>query len=334
MAMRKQAQHSPDEENAPMMLFEEENEHDNNPDTTTGTANTDANADEHPPFQTLEEATMTAVAVDSSTVPCDVSFCSPKKAILSCVFGILLFVLYEAIFVPKEERLFQPKAGITSFLLWADDHPVEGWFAIVLLISVVLVTLLPLGAPLFMGCGYVYKGAYGWTMGIPIATLASMGGSTLGAVLCFLLGRYLFREKVRNWARSKYPMFDAIDAAASEQGLRLMAMLYLTPVIPLGPLCYMCGTTSISLSSFAFARIAATPLMMLYCFIGASSGTLVSSSSDTDEDNKALIIPGMLLSFVMIAVITRYIQKELNIILERQEIHRGEKVELELSTPY
>ena len=119
-----------------------------------------------------------------------------------------------------------------------------------------------------------------------------------------------------------------------------MAMLYLTPILPLGPVSYMCGTTSMALSSFVIAKIASLPLMLLYCFIGASMRSLISgpkqNNKDTSaalssemkkvEENKVLIALGILLSLVMITGITTYIRKELHKILERQEKHKpGEK---------
>ena len=51
-----------------------------------------------------------------------------------------------------------------------------------------------------------------------------------------------------------------------------MAMLYLTPILPLGPVSYMC----VALSSFVIAKIASLPFMLLYAFIGASTGALLS----------------------------------------------------------
>ncbi|NJK53074.1 MAG: hypothetical protein HC936_10140 [Leptolyngbyaceae cyanobacterium SU_3_3] len=70
--------------------------------------------------------------------------------------------------------------------------------------------MIPIGTPITLGCGYIYKGLYGWKLGVLIATIVSMGGSALGAVTCFLLGRYLMRDQVRLWIK-KYPLFDAID---------------------------------------------------------------------------------------------------------------------------
>ena len=105
-----------------------------------------------------------------------------------------------------------------------------------------------------------------------------------------------------------------------------MAMLYLTPILPLGPVSYMCGTTSMALQSFVLAKVASLPLMLLYCFIGASAGALLSSDPQAAsaevksiEENQTLIISGIVLSFVMIGGITHFIKKELDKILDRQK---------------
>jgi uncharacterized membrane protein YdjX (TVP38/TMEM64 family) len=113
--------------------------------------------------------------------------------------------------------------------------------------------------------------------------------------------------------------------AAAEQGFRIMTMLYLTPIMPLGPISYMCGTTSMALSSFLTAKIASLPLKLLYAVIGGSAvgsaGALVSNSDEDGaagdelkdiQENRSLIVSGILFSFVMIAWITHYTKKELN----------------------
>ena len=109
--------------------------------------------------------------------------------------------------------------------------------------------------------------------------------------------------------------------AAAEHGLKILAMLYLTPIAPLGPLSYMSGTTSMALSHFALAKIASLPIMMLYVFIGASAGALVAASSRDSgnleenahklEENPVLILFGIVISVVMISTISVYIKKEL-----------------------
>jgi hypothetical protein len=104
-----------------------------------------------------------------------------------------------------------------------------------------------------------------------------------------------------------------------------MAMLYLTPVLPLGPVSYMCGSTSMELSTFIIAKIASLPLMLFYVYIGAAAGTLIADA-DAIEHNATLIISGIGLSTVTIACISNYIRKELMHVLDRHK-SGGKKVD-------
>ena len=126
--------------------------------------------------------------------------------------------------------------------------------------------------------------------------------------------------------------------AASEHGLKIMAMLYLTPVLPLGLVSYMCGTTSMDIVSFAVAKIASLPLYLIYTFMGASAHSFIkrgkkgaddaggegvgdeqqqpeafSAAEEAKqlEENEALVVAGIVLSIFMMTCITRYIKKEL-----------------------
>jgi uncharacterized membrane protein YdjX (TVP38/TMEM64 family) len=271
--------------------------------------------------------------------------CSGKQVVAFIMASIAGCLFWDAFITPPEKRWLRPDTS-ERFLEWAEANPYSGFWALLLVIASCVVLMIPMGTPLTLGCGYIYKGVYGWGVGLVVATAVSVLGSGIGAVMCFLLGRYLMRDRVRKWIRN-YPLFDAIDVgkyiimissasgiamtltqttsytAISEQGLRIMAMLYLTPVLPLGPVSYMCGTTSMALSSFTIAKLASLPLMILYCFIGASTGTLLSDPTGAEakkiESNKTLIVLGILLSAVMISCISHYIRKELDKILERQK---------------
>ena len=135
--------------------------------------------------------------------------CNGKKVVSSIMFSIIGLVIWDAVFTTPENRLFKPDFADT-FLRWVQANPAQGIFAFLIVIATAVVLMIPIGTPLTLGCGYIYKAAYGWTWGLTLATAVSMGGSALGAVACFLLGRYLMRDQVRLWIR-KYPLFDAID---------------------------------------------------------------------------------------------------------------------------
>jgi len=241
-----------------------------------------------------------------------------KQLLLGAIGLLFALIIWECFFVEPEDRLIKPDFS-DKFLDWVQSNPGWGLGAILLVIAAAVVSLVPIGTPLTLGCGYIYRGVYGWKLGLLVSTVVSMAGSTLGAVTCFLLGRYLMRDTVKKWVRN-YPMFDAIDVAVSEQGMKIMAMLYLTPVLPLGLVSYMCGTTAIDLYSFAVAKIASLPIYLMYTFMGASAHSIINGKkggiSLTDEANKLeenqyLVVAGLVLSVVMISLITRKIKKEL-----------------------
>ena len=139
------------------------------------------------------------------------------------------------------------------------------------------------------------------------------------------------RDRVRKWGR-KYPLFDAIDIAVSEKGFKIMCLLYLTPVLPLGPVSYMCGTTSMPLVRFASAKIAALPLMLVYVFIGASTDTFLGAGMEhggvavdgggdgpkivekmgvDEETHRKMVLFGLCLSIVSMSLVSHFVKKEL-----------------------
>lgn len=262
-----------------------------------------------------------------------------KQIVLGAILFFFTLILWECFFLEPEDRLIKPDFS-DKFLNWVQSNPGLGLGAILIVIAAAVVSLVPIGTPLTLGCGYIYRGVYGWKLGLFVSTAVSMAGSTLGAVTCFLLGRYLMRDTVKRWVRN-YPMFDAIDVAVSDQGVKIMAMLYLTPVLPLGLVSYMCGTTAMDLYSFAVAKIASLPLYLMYTFMGASAHSFIKGSkggrndnnlgkSLTDEankleENKFLIVSGLILSVVMITLITRKIRKELMKILDEQKREKIDK---------
>ena len=138
------------------------------------------------------------------------------KKILLLIFAVFFCaIVWESFFLDPHERLIPPDFS-DKFLVWVQSHPGSGLWAITIVIAGGVVTMVPVGTPLTLGCGYIYRGVYGWKLGIFVATVVSMSGSCLGAVICFLIGRYLMRETVQRWVR-KYPLFDAIDVGKANE---------------------------------------------------------------------------------------------------------------------
>jgi Uncharacterized conserved protein len=113
-----------------------------------------------------------------------------------------------------------------------------------------------------------------------------------------------------------------------------MALIYLTPAVPLGPMSYMMGTTSMNVWDFAKAKIAALPMTALYVYLGAATGTLLLAEEEEGVDGKGvaggggdgkgvkhnmgdlslspmMVMAGILLSVLIIVVISVKMKHEL-----------------------
>ena len=167
----------------------------------------------HPPFLPLEETNEINDHSHHHHTASSRSYCkslpSGKKVVSTFMMAFIAVIVWDAMWTPTEQRWIRPDFS-DNFLRWVQLHPAKGLLAFLIVIAVGVIFMIPIGTPLTCGCGYIYKGAYGWKAGLTIATAVSMGGSALGAVICFLLGRYLMRDQVRQWIR-KYPLFTAID---------------------------------------------------------------------------------------------------------------------------
>lgn len=155
--------------------------------------------------KTRQEAAGLSESSSSSSCPS----IDGKKVVGLIILGTIGMLLWDAFMRPPEERFLKPDAA-KEFLEWVEANPYWGIGAFLIVIAVCVVLLLPIGTPLTLGCGYIYKGVYGWYTGVAVATAVSMAGSALGAISCFLLGRYMMRDRVRKWIRN-YPIFNAID---------------------------------------------------------------------------------------------------------------------------
>mmetsp|Transcript_24233 Transcript_24233/g.28552 ORF Transcript_24233/g.28552 Transcript_24233/m.28552 type:complete len:365 (-) Transcript_24233:98-1192(-) len=248
----------------------------------------------------------------------------PRRALRGNVIqkigvGVILFA-----FLVVAKRAFRP-SQLQGFFIWMEEHPAKGVIAYTLISPLFMVFLVP-AAPLVFGAGFIFKTLFGWVAGVILCSLVTLFGSLLGSIFCFFLGRYWIRKTVRQWSR-KYPLFDAIDAAVSDNGFKIMCYLYLTPVLPLGLMSYVIGTTSMPIKPFALARIAALPNTALHVYVGAATGTLFTHSSKGDGSDRfeevslspQIMILGIIVSIISVTLIGMKIKIELQKVLDEQK---------------
>jgi len=219
---------------------------------------------------------------------------------------------------------------LKELLSWMEFHPYAGVLVFILVYALCTVLFIP-GAILTIGCGFTFGYVYdtSLTKAVIIASTTVFLGASLGSIMAFLLGRYLFRDCVLNMAK-EYPMFEAVDRALEHNGIKIMILLRLSPLIPYNALDFMSGITSISIASYSIALLGVLPGVVLYTFIGATASTLGDHDGDGmtgggggESQNplvrKISLVFGILFAALGVSVAAYHANKELKKILEEQQ---------------
>ncbi|KAG7337645.1 SNARE associated golgi protein [Nitzschia inconspicua] len=208
------------------------------------------------------------------------------------------------------------ETALLQFLGWVQQHPYEGALAVTTCYIVATIFFVP-GSLLTLGAGFALGSAFdNPAMGVLIATCAVFVGASLGSIGSFLLGRYLFRDCVYRLAES-YPLFQAIDRALERNGLKIMVLLRLSPLIPYNALDYMSGITSIPLRDYTIALVALLPGALMLSFFGASASSLADSTTSTNTTVKIItIVSGLVFGGGGVYTASHYSKLELDRILQ------------------
>ncbi|KAL3923761.1 MAG: hypothetical protein SGILL_001464, partial [Bacillariaceae sp.] len=242
---------------------------------------------------------------------------------------VALVLLAFVIFVIVDSQTNQyVRTGITAFLEWIEENPGAGVVAFMFVYFFATILFIP-GSILTLGAGFVFSASFGSLgVGILLGVLSVFLGASAGAIASFLLGRYLLRDGVLKLSK-KYKIFEALDRAMAENGLKIMALLRLSPIIPFNIINYVAGVTSISFWSYCLALFAIIPGTTLYVFLGASAGSLAESATSGDSATITIVVVvvGVVFGILAIAMTSYYAKKELNrVVAERQAELEGEHV--------
>ena len=114
----------------------------------------------------------------------------------------------------------------------------------------------------------------GVLFGLLRGTLYVATGATLGAVLAFVVSRYLARDWVEEkWGKD--PRFRALDQAVAREGWKIVGLIRLSPVFPFTPTNFIFGLTRIPLPHFFLVTwISVLPLTTFFVYLGTLMGDL------------------------------------------------------------
>jgi len=187
---------------------------------------------------------------------------SPRwKSALKLVAGLV--ALGALLWLGREAGDYVP-----AFREWVEGLGFWGPLVFVLAYAVATVAFLP-GSLLTLAAGAVF--------GIAEGLLWATCGALLGSSAAFLIARYA----ARGWVEKKIegrPRFAAVDRAVGREGLKVVALLRLSPLFPYNLLNYALGLTRVKFRHYLVASLAMIPGTLLYVYYGKVAGDVVTAA--------------------------------------------------------
>ena len=191
--------------------------------------------------------------------------------------------------------------------------------ALVYMVSTVF--LIP-GSILTLGAGWAFQQAYGSTgVAVLVGTISVFIGAWCGSVIAFILGKYVFRDTSEKWA-AKYRVTKALDHAIQTEGLKVVLLLRLCPLVPFAFFNYIMGITGVSFINYAVGGLGMLPGTIVYVFVGTTIGSIQDAASGNYDAGPAgliLLIVGSVLACVAIIYVSIVVKKYLNQAIERDQ---------------
>lgn len=151
-------------------------------------------------------------------------------------------------------------AWMWTFTSWIRELGNMGFLVFAALFVLAVLVMAP-ASVLYMAAGLLYDLLWGFVI--------SLVAASVGAVLQFLIARYLARDRVRRVVEERAE-FEAVDRAVEEEGWKVVLLLRLAPLVPGNTQGWLFGVTPVSLVQFAWPTvIGILPWALLFTGVGS-----------------------------------------------------------------
>lgn len=149
--------------------------------------------------------------------------------------------------------------GIAALLQWARELHGVGWFAFAA-VNVFIVASGVLPASL---AGIAAGVLYGVPLGFAIAAASTMAG----ALVTLAASRSLARGWIERFS-ARRPRVQNLDRLFAQDGVRVVALIRLSPVMPFAAASYALGLSSVSVRDYVLGTTASLPALLGYVVLG------------------------------------------------------------------
>lgn len=195
---------------------------------------------------------------------------------------------------------------VGDFIDWVEDlgtlAPI--FYAIMVSIAVVLLVPTPI---LKVGSGAIFP--Y-W-----IAVVVNFFASVIGGLLAFLLGRWLFRERIEEMVANDKRLKN-LELAINEEAMQISVLVRLSPIIPDEWLNYIMASSPVTTRVFFISNLSSIVYSLAYAYFGHAAGKIVLSGGGMDgfkdsPGGSILLIIGIIASILATIVVARVTMKAL-----------------------
>ena len=177
---------------------------------------------------------------------------------------------------------------LRTVLIQIEHLGVWGPVAFIITYNLATVLFIP-GSVLTLGGGVIF--------GLWWGSVYVFVAATLGATFAFLIGRYLSRDRVVKYMET-HPKFKALDRAVSQEGLKIVFLTRLCPLLPFNLLNYALGITQVSLKDYVLGSFGMIPGTILYVYSGSLVVDLAAINVATESTNSQALAVKWLINIV------------------------------------
>jgi uncharacterized membrane protein YdjX (TVP38/TMEM64 family) len=177
------------------------------------------------------------------------------------------------------------------------------WGPVVFIAGYIVAVVLFVPASLFTIAG---GAVFGFAHGTLYVLIGAVIGASAGFGLSRSVARRIMERRIGDSAR-----FRAIDQAVADQGLRIVTLLRLSPIVPFSVLNYALGLTRVRFADYLVGMIGMVPATMFYVYYGTVAGALAArlggapASVPKSPVYYALVGTGIVATVVVSVVISR-----------------------------
>ncbi len=220
-------------------------------------------------------------------------------------FLIISFLIITLIFLAQYVNI---PVILHNSILWVQSLGVFGPIAYIVIYNLATILFIP-------GSLLTLKG--GCLFGLFWGSVYVLTAAIIGAILAFIVGRYLSRDWVSQ-QMNKHPKFQAIDLAVAKEGWKIVLLTRLCPIFPFNLLNYAFGVTQVSLKDYILGSFGIIPGTVMYVYMGSLAGDLAMLNAANQPTNPeaqiwqwVMQIIGLIATIAITIYMTKIAQKAL-----------------------